>query len=89
MLRTDEDVQQHDVYRDLVYGDGERLFSSDYRATNLAGFGELEWRLGASTMLAFGARAERRSADYEDSDAAAFSPDETMFGGSVEPVVAP
>jgi len=83
VLRTDEDVQQHDIYRDLVYGDGERLFSSDYRATNLAGFGELEWRLGASTMLSFGARAERRSADYEDSDAAAFSPDETMYGGSV------
>ncbi|HEU5134724.1 MAG TPA: TonB-dependent receptor plug domain-containing protein [Steroidobacteraceae bacterium] len=83
VLRTDEDVQQHDVYRDLVYGDGERLFSSDYRATNLAGFGELEWRLGASTTLAFGARAERRSADYRDSDAAAFSPDETMYGGSL------
>jgi len=83
VLRTDEDVQQHDVYRDRVYGDGERLFSSDYRATNLAGFGELEWRLGASTMLSFGARAERRSADYEDSDTTAFSPDETMYGGSV------
>jgi iron complex outermembrane receptor protein len=83
VMRTDEDVQQHDVYRDLVYGDGERLFSSDYRATNLAGFGELEWRLGASTILALGARAERRSADYQDSDAAAFSPGETMYGGSV------
>ncbi|HEY6126333.1 MAG TPA: TonB-dependent receptor plug domain-containing protein, partial [Steroidobacteraceae bacterium] len=83
VLRTDEDVQQHDIYRDLVYGDGERLFSSDYRATNLAGFGELEWRLGASTTLALGARAERRSADYEDTDAAAFSPDETMYGGSL------
>ena len=30
----------------VVYGDGERLFASDYRATNLAGYGELEWRLG-------------------------------------------
>ncbi|HEU4781462.1 MAG TPA: TonB-dependent receptor plug domain-containing protein, partial [Steroidobacteraceae bacterium] len=83
VLRTDEDVQQHDVYRDLVYGDGERLFTSDYRATNLAGYGELEWRVGASTVLAFGARAERRNADYEDSDDAAFSPAETMVGGSL------
>ena len=82
-LRTDEDVQQHDVYRDLVYGDGERLFGSDYRATNLAGYGELEWRLGNSTVLALGARAEQRRADYQDSDGAAFSPDETMFGGSL------
>jgi iron complex outermembrane recepter protein len=83
VLRTDEDVRQHDIYRDLVYGDGERLFSSDYRATNLAGYGELEWRLGSETVLAFGARAERRSADYQDTDTAAFSPDETMFGGSM------
>jgi len=83
VLRMDEDVQQHDIYRDRVYGDGERLFSSDYRATNLAGFGEVEWRLGASTILALGGRAERRSADYEDSDAATFSPDETMYGGSL------
>jgi outer membrane receptor protein involved in Fe transport len=82
-LRTDEDVQQHDIYRDLVYGDGERVFTSDYRATNLAGYGELEWRLGRSTVLAFGARAEQRRADYLDSDDVAFSPNETMFGGSV------
>ena len=82
-LRTDEDVQQHDVYRDLLYGDGDRVFTSDYRATNLAGYGELEWRLGSSTVLAFGARAEQRRADYQDSDEAAFSPNETMFGGSL------
>jgi len=82
-LRTDEDLQQHDVWRDLVYGDGERAFTSDYRATNLAGYGEFEWRLGSSTVLAFGARAEQRNADYQDSDGATFSPDETMLGGSL------
>ena len=27
-----------------VYGDGESQFASDYRATNLAAYGELEWR---------------------------------------------
>src|SRR6186713_1464764 len=82
-LRTDEDLDQHDVWRDLVYGDGERVFTSDYRATNLAGYGEFEWRLGSSTVLAFGARAEQRNADYQDSDGATFSPDETMLGGSL------
>jgi outer membrane receptor protein involved in Fe transport len=81
-LRTDEDLEQHDVWRDRVYGDGDRAFTSDYRATNFAAYGELEWRLGNS-VLALGARAEQRRADYQDSDAAAFSPNETMFGGSL------
>jgi outer membrane receptor protein involved in Fe transport len=82
-LRTDEDVQQTDIWRDKVYGDGENLFTSDYRATNLAVYGELEWRLGEATVLAVGARAEQRRADYQDSDTAAFSPSETMAGGSL------
>ena len=34
-------------------------------------------------MLAVGIRGENRSADYQDTDGAAFSPDETMYGGSV------
>jgi outer membrane receptor protein involved in Fe transport len=82
-LRTDEDVQQHDLYHDLQFGDGDLLRSSVYRATNLAAYGELEWRLGEATVLAAGARGERRSADYRDTEGAAFSPDENMFGGSL------
>jgi len=79
LLRTDEDVQQHDFYN----GDTLVDMSSDYRATNLAGYGELEFRVGAATVLSVGARGEQRSANYQDSDGAAFSPDETMFGGSL------
>jgi iron complex outermembrane receptor protein len=82
-LRTDEDVRQYDVWRDRQWGDGEQLFLSEYRATNLAAYGEVEWRLGEATVLTAGGRAEQRSADYRDSDAAAFSPDETMFGASL------
>jgi iron complex outermembrane recepter protein len=82
-LRTDEEVTQRDVWRDLLWGDGETRLDSDYRATNLAGYGELEWRLGEANVLAVGARVERRSADYQDSDGAAFSPSETMYGGSI------
>jgi len=82
-LRTDEDVTQTDRWRDLQWGDGESRFASDYRATNLAAYGELEWRLGAHTVLAAGARAERRGADYSDSAGDAFSPDENMYGGSL------
>ena len=82
-LRTDEEVQQHDVYHDLLFGDGDVTRNSDYRATNLAVYGELEWRLGDATVLSAGARVERRSADYSDTAGAAFSPDESMFGGSI------
>jgi iron complex outermembrane recepter protein len=84
-LRTDEDVQQHDIYHDQnpQIGDGDLLRSSDYRATNLAAYGELEWRLGEATVLSAGARVERRSADYSDTAGAAFSPDESMYGGSL------
>jgi iron complex outermembrane recepter protein len=84
LLRTDEDVQQHDVWHDVgrLDADGDTLMTSEYRATNLAGYGELEFRLG-ETVLSVGARGERRSADYRDSDGAAFAPDETMFGGSL------
>jgi outer membrane receptor protein involved in Fe transport len=82
-LRTDEAAEQHDVWRDRLFGDGTNAFASDYRATNLAAYAELEWRLGAHNVLSFGARGERRAADYDDTDAARFSPDETMSGGSL------
>ncbi|MEO8020023.1 MAG: TonB-dependent receptor plug domain-containing protein [Pseudomonadota bacterium] len=82
-LRTGEDLQQHDLARDRIYGDYDQRFASEYRATNLAGYGQLEWRLGAANVLAVGGRIEKRSANYQDTNAAAFSPDETMFGGSV------
>ena len=82
-LRTDESVTQRDVWRDRLFGDGESRLDSDYSATNLALYGELEWRLARATVLSVGLRGENRSADYHDSDGAAFSPDETMVGGSV------
>lgn len=82
-LRTSEDVRQTDVWRDRQWGDGDSVFLSEYRATNLAAYGELEWRTGERTVVAVGARAERRGADYSDSDGASFSPDETMYGGSL------
>jgi len=82
-LRTDEDVEQNDVWRDLYWGDGSARMTSDYRATNVAAYGELQWRLDDVTVFSVGARGERRSADYQDSDGAAFSPTENMFGGSL------
>jgi iron complex outermembrane recepter protein len=82
-LRTDEDVRQTDVWRDRQWGNGDSSFVSNYSASNLAAYGELEWRLGDATVLAAGGRAERRDSDYDDSDGARFSPEETMFGGAL------
>ena len=83
-LRTDEDVQQHDVWRDLLFGDGERALAraTTARPTSPA-TASSNGALATSTVLALGARGEQRSADYQDTDGAAFSPDETMFGGSL------
>ncbi len=81
-LRTDEDVAQLDTWEDS-FGPGEAHMASEYRATNLAAYGELEWRVGEATVVSAGVRGERRGADYEDTNGAEFSPDETMFGGSL------
>jgi iron complex outermembrane recepter protein len=78
-LRTREDVEQNDTYN----GEPVVFLASEYRATNLAAYGELEWRLRDATVLALGLRGERRGADYADTDGAAFDPRETMYGGRV------
>jgi iron complex outermembrane recepter protein len=81
-LRTREQVDEHNVWNDAFFGAGEEWFSSGYRATNLAAYGELEWRVARRTVLALGARLENRRADYQDSASLRFAPDETMAGGS-------
>ena len=55
--------------------------TSTYDATNLAAYGEAEWRLACRTTLSAGLRVETRSADYNDSYGASFSPVNTMWGG--------
>ncbi len=78
-LRTREDVEQNDTFNGAPFV----FLASDYRATNLAAYGEGEWRLRGATVLALGVRGERRGTDYHDTDGAAFAPHETMFGGSM------
>jgi iron complex outermembrane receptor protein len=78
-LRTDEDVRQLDLFN----GDTLTDMTSDYRATNLAAYGQLEWLAGVANVLSIGVRVENRAADYADSNGTAFSPDETMAGGSL------
>jgi outer membrane receptor protein involved in Fe transport len=77
-LRLAEDGLQRDEFA------GEPLrapLTSRYDATNLAAYGELEWRLAGPTIFTAGLRAETRSAEYADSDGARFAPDDAMVGG--------
>ena len=80
------DVEERNDQRDTASGVAYRLLTSDYRATNLALYGELDWRVAPRTVLSFGARAERRDAGYQDREAlsgetSAFAPIDTMWGG--------
>ena len=69
-----------------VNGDGDSRFASDYRATNLAGLRRARMAAWRERPCSRSVRARRTPrADYADSNGAAFSPDETMFGGSLEP----
>ena len=79
-LRLEEQNRQRDEFA------GELLrpqLATDYDAVNLAAYGEAEWGLGGSLVLSAGLRVETRSADYQDSDGASFSPRDTMAGGQL------
>ncbi|MGE0581957.1 MAG: TonB-dependent receptor [Steroidobacteraceae bacterium] len=80
------DVDERNDQRDAASGIAYRLLASDYRATNLALYGEVDWRVAPRTTLSFGARAERRDADYQDREAlsgetSTFAPADSMWGG--------
>jgi len=59
------------------------LFVSDYEATNLAAFGQIDQDIGEASRLTFGLRFERRSTDYRDSMGLRTGPSESMWGGEL------
>jgi outer membrane receptor protein involved in Fe transport len=61
----------------------DAALDSDYDATSLALFGEVEWPVAERTRLALGLRGEYRRADYDDSAGNVFSPDDRMWGGEL------
>jgi hypothetical protein len=77
-LGLEEEGLQRDEFANALL---RAPLASTYDATSVAAYGELEWRLGASSTLSAGLRGETRSADYSDSDGASFTPDDTMLGG--------
>jgi outer membrane receptor protein involved in Fe transport len=56
---------------------------SDYSATNVALFGQVEVALNDRLGLTAGLRWEQRSADYSDTNLNTFSPDDDMLGGEI------
>jgi iron complex outermembrane recepter protein len=68
---------------DLYNGDVYRTLASNYRALNLAAYGQVDRRLTEDLTLSTGLRAERRDARYRDSNARAADPVDTMMGGHV------
>ena len=58
-------------------------FVSDYDATNIAVFGQLETIYASNTRLSAGLRIERRNTDYSDSGGLRTGPSDTMWGGEL------
>ncbi len=56
---------------------------SDYAATSIAAFGQLGLSVTERLGVTVGLRWEQRSADYADTAANAFSPDDDMLGGEL------
>lgn len=56
-------------------------FDSRFEIDRVALFGQLETALDAKTTVTAGARIERHSAQYDDSDAVQFRPDDDLWGG--------
>jgi outer membrane receptor protein involved in Fe transport len=58
-------------------------FDSDYSASRDAAYGELSFAASDRLTLVAGLRAEKFSADYDDSLNVASTPDDTLLGGQV------
>ncbi len=87
-LRLDDDIAtlNQGEYFDPGYNFADSLddlFVSDYRATNVAAFGQLEHDLGDATRLTTGLRLERRTTDYRDSAGLVTGPDDSLWGGEI------
>ncbi len=70
-------------FYDFDLGIADARFSSDYRRSSLAGYGQLEIPLAARWAARLGARVERFEADYSDSLGVDSEPGDTLWGGEI------
>jgi iron complex outermembrane recepter protein len=66
---------------DMYNGDEYRALNSNYRALNLAAYGQVDRQLREGLTLSSGLRVERRDARYRDSNDHPADPVDTMLGG--------
>ena len=66
---------------DLYNGDIYRSLISEYTATNLAVYGQFDFDLSSRWTLSGGARLERHTGNYHDSNALRFNPADNLWGG--------
>ena len=74
------------VYYDPFYDFADALddsLGSNYRATNLAVFGQFDHDVGERSQLSFGIRGEHRSTEYADTAGLVARPAESMWGGEL------
>ncbi len=79
LSQLDEDNVINDFFNDDVFRD----FNSQFEATNVALFTQLDTHLSEQTVLTTGLRFERRTADYQDNNDLDLSPDDDMVGGQI------
>lgn len=72
----------YDPFSDFSFSLDE-TFGSEYEATNLAVFGQLDHALSVTTRVSFGLRIERRQTGYSDTAGLQAGPTETMSGGEL------
>lgn len=58
-------------------------FGSDYKASNIAAFGQYDYDIRDTSRISFGLRAERRTTKYRDTAGLIAGPAESMWGGEI------
>jgi len=78
-LRLTESNDLHDLYNGDIY----RSLVSDYAATNVAAYAQVDIDLTSRWLLSTGLRLERHAVRYNDSNALRFSPADNLWGGHI------
>lgn len=73
--------QEEDLVRNYTFLGGP--FTSNYDFDSNALFFQFDTKLSENWQLGWGARVERRSTDYDNSDGVTFSPDDDLWGGRI------
>lgn len=77
------DMSEDNKVNEFFNGDAFKTLSSQFDATSIALFAQLDTELSENTALTSGFRFERRNASYNDSNGIDVSPNDDMWGGQL------